>query len=140
MWETEREPTHFIKRQVNKNVKKAQKEGTINKKEAKYLIPEAPKISIINQVPKIHKDAKTPPERPIIGGVESIFSGVGEYLDHYLQPLAQKYPSYIKDSRDLINQINKSLQIGHGLWVIVILESPRPSQAQLSCRRMLIIC
>lgn len=87
-------------------MKKTQREGILNKKEACYLIPDAPKIPIIYQVPKIQKDEKNLPGRP--SGIHSVFSRIGEYLNHFLQPIAQSNPSYVKDSEDLINKIKIS--------------------------------
>lgn len=35
-----------------------------------------------------------PPSRPIISGIDSLFSRIG------VQPLAQQYPAYSRDSRE----------------------------------------
>lgn len=83
-------------------IKEAQENGILKKKEAKYLIPEAPRVPIIYQLPKIHKNINNPPGRTIVSGVDSLFSRMGEYLDCFLQPFVQKCPAYLKDSKDLI--------------------------------------
>lgn len=72
--------------------------GILNKKEVRYLIPEAAKTSVIYYDPKIHKNQEKPPGRHIISEIESLFSRLGEYLDHFLQPLVPEGRSYLKDS------------------------------------------
>lgn len=61
-----------------------------------------PRVPVIYQLPKIHKNPSKPPRRPIVSGVDSLFARIGEYLDSFFQPLAQSCPAYLKDSRDLI--------------------------------------
>lgn len=38
-----------------------------------------------------------------MSGVDSLFSRLGEYIDHYLQPLAQKCSSHLRESKQLNN-------------------------------------
>lgn len=75
----------------------------MTKKEARYLVPEAPRLPVIYQLPKIHKNKHCPPGRPILSGIDSILSRVWEYLDYFLQPIVQKSPSYLSDSKHLMN-------------------------------------
>lgn len=85
-----------LKRNPNKELKKKFKEflnhgiadHVINKKEGIYMLPKAPRIPVIYQVPKVHKNKIKPPGRPIISGINSVHSRLGEYLDVFLQPLA----------------------------------------------------
>lgn len=65
-------------------------------------------------LPKIHKDPKTwtvpfqvPPGRPIVSdcGSETYFTA--EYLEHFLNPISIKHPSYIKDTYDFIKLVNE---------------------------------
>lgn len=79
----------------------------MNKKEARYLIPDAPRIPVIYQIPKIYKSRFKPPGRPIVSGIDSLFSRLGEYLDFFLKPLSQEFPVYLKDSKELINLLKK---------------------------------
>lgn len=60
-------------------------------------------MPVIYQEPKVHKNQTDPPGRGIVSGVDSLFSRMGEYIDHYLQPLAQQFPSYLRDRKQLIN-------------------------------------
>lgn len=95
----------------------------LNKKEAKYLLPKVPKIQVIYYIPKIHKKGQTPPGRPIVSGIYSLYSRLGEYIDIFLQPIAMKGKAYFKDSRDLIN-MTKAMTVGdHTLLITVDAES-----------------
>lgn len=59
-------------------------------------------------IPKLHKDPKCPPGRPIISRVNSIICNLSHYLDIYLQEYVRKLPSFIKDSEDLIRELDKA--------------------------------
>lgn len=91
----------------------------INKKEGRYILPEAPKVPVIYQVPKVHKNKTRPPGRLIISGIGSVHSRLGEYLDVFLQPLAGRGQAFIKDSKDIIN-ILKMIHIDDSAILITI--------------------
>lgn len=76
-------------------------------KEDKYLVPDTCRVPVIYTVPKLHKDQVKPPGRPIINGIQSINSRLGEYVDNYLQPLVLKTPAYLKDMKHLIQELKK---------------------------------
>lgn len=61
-------------------------------------MPEALRLPVIYQVPKIHKNQTNLPGRPIVSGVDFLY-----FQDCYLQPLAQRYSSYLTDNKELIN-------------------------------------
>lgn len=81
------------------------------------------KTTITYQVPKNHKNLNKAPGRPIINGVDSLFSRVGEYLDLYLQPTAQQIPLYTKDSRALINHIKNIPLNEHSILASIYVDS-----------------
>ena len=53
-------------------------------------------------LPKIHKDlwpdVEMPPGRPIVNDVNSVSRPCASLIEHFLAPLAQQAPSYIRDS------------------------------------------
>ena len=68
-------------------------------------------------LPKIHKDPekwtvpfKIPPGRPIVSDCGSETYQTEEFIDHFLNPLSIKHPSYIKDTYHFIGII-KQLKI-----------------------------
>lgn len=55
----------------------------------------------------MHKDKENPPGRPILSGIDSLYSRLGEYLDTYFQPLATKGQAFVIDSRDIISLLQE---------------------------------
>lgn len=89
------------------------KDNFITKDQFHYLSgPKDIKTRVFYLLPKIHK-AKTkwpqpdkmPEGRPIVSDVNSETYRVTEIIDHYLNPLASKHESYIKNTYDFINNI-----------------------------------
>ena len=61
-------------------------------------------------LPKIHKKFdRFPPLRPICSGFNSCTSKLSEFVDTFLKPLAQLSPSYIKDTSDFVQKIEKDV-------------------------------
>lgn len=90
-------------------VEKGKNMGILNPKEAEYLVSNlvsnSTKTPVIYYTPKIHKRLEKPPGRPIISGIN--FSRLGEYLDKYLKPMVQEGKSYLRDSLQLIQELQK---------------------------------
>lgn len=72
------------------------------------LIPSVFKIPIIYSRPKIHKANKQSSGQPIINGIESLTVRLGEYIDHVLQPLVQNTQAYLKNTKHIIQLIQKT--------------------------------
>lgn len=72
---------------------------------------------MIYYLPKIYKHPTCPPCRPIVSGIDSVTSRVGRYIDFFLQPVVMKIPSYIKDSRHVINLLAEHTP-RPGLWMV----------------------
>jgi len=92
-----------------------QKSGYISKKQAKYLGPDfqaqTRKLYIL---PKIHKPhntwphARMPPDRPIVSDVGSESYAISEYIDYFLKPIANRHPSYLKNTQDFLSKISET--------------------------------
>ena len=54
--------------------------------------------------PKILKENN--PGRPVINSINCHTSEISCFVDHHLQPLVKKTPSYIKDINNFVNKIN----------------------------------
>lgn len=113
----------------------------LDNKEAQYLIPREPCTPVLYIVPKIHKNKDKPPGRPIINGIGSLYSRVGEYLDIYLQPLVIRGRSYLKDSRELIKSLSTIEVTDATLMVTVDIESLytniKPNDATVAVKQAL---
>ena len=68
--------------------------------------PSPPKIPIFYTLTKIHKPK--PVGRPIISGCEGPTERISSFVDRLLQPIAQRQKSYIKDSIDFINFVERT--------------------------------
>ena len=62
-----------------------------------------PRTPIFYMLPKIHKPDN--PGRPIISGCNSPSANLSVFLDHYLKPIVQHLPSYIKDTDDFLKTV-----------------------------------
>jgi len=71
-----------------------------------YQTPNPPRILIFYTLTKIHKP--TPVGRPIISGCDGPTEKLSSFIDKLLQPIAQKQQSYIKDTTDFINFLEKT--------------------------------
>ena len=65
-----------------------------------------PRIPIFYTLIKIHKP--NPVGRPIISGCEGPTERLSFFVDKLLQPIAQKQKSYLKDTTDFVNFIEKT--------------------------------
>lgn len=85
-----------------------------------------PRIRQFYLLPKIHKEPSTwsiphsvPPGRPIVSDCDSESYRITEYIEHFLNPISIRHPSYIKDSYDFINKI-KDLQLPQSAFLFTI--------------------
>lgn len=82
--------------------------GILIDEEEKCLVPKAPCVPTIYYLPKIHKNAEKLPGRPIVSGIDSVISRVGEEIDYFLEAIVTKNESYFKDSGELIKILNSN--------------------------------
>ena len=70
------------------------------------LTQNPPRIPIFYTLTKVHKP--NPVGRPIISGCEGPTERISSFLDYLLQPIAKAQKSYLKDTTDFINFIEKT--------------------------------
>ena len=70
------------------------------------LTPDPPRIPVFYTLTKTHKP--TPVGRPIISGCDGRTERISAFVDHLIQPIAQKQASYLKDTTDFLNVIEKT--------------------------------
>ena len=66
----------------------------------------APRIPVFYTLTKIQKP--TPVGRPIISGCDAPTERISAFVDHLIQPIAQKQASYLKDTTDFLSFIEKT--------------------------------
>ena len=78
----------------------------ISKSEFLFLLPpDTPKPRCFSVLPKIHKPhqpGQMPPGRPIVADVKTNSSATAKFIEFFLNPLAKKLPSHVRDSFHLI--------------------------------------
>ncbi|XP_075709805.1 uncharacterized protein LOC142743193 [Rhinoderma darwinii] len=80
--------------------------GLLSKKEKQFLSVSFPNTTFLYHLPKIHKSVSSPPGRPIISGIGSLTSNLSHFIDLHLQPFVLELPSFLKDSSQLIRDLN----------------------------------
>lgn len=78
-----------------------------NPKEKRYLNPSTCRIPVIYTLPKIHRNPLIPSACPIINGIGSVTSRLGEYLDKFLQPNVRATKAYLKDTTDILQSLDE---------------------------------
>ncbi|XP_040212329.1 uncharacterized protein LOC120943214 [Rana temporaria] len=96
------DPMVMYKNELHSLVEVGKGKGVLTSKEASYLDPFYCRTPIIYFLPKLHKDAERPPGRPIVNGIDSVSSRLGQYLDVFLQPLVCRLPAYLRDTKQII--------------------------------------
>lgn len=101
----EQDPTNSLMKLLQQILQRAVDMGWISTGTKAYLTEDNPKRPRIYMMPKIHKDLKDPPMRPIVTGCGTIFEPLGRYIDTFLQPFVQKWKSYVKDTTDFLRKL-----------------------------------
>ena len=95
-------------KKVHQLIQSLLQEGHIVDMTAKWLslMPDPPRIPVVYTLTKIRK--LTPVGRPIISGCDGPTERISAFVDHLIQPIAQKQASYLKDTTDFLNFIEKT--------------------------------
>ena len=81
-------------------------------------VPKEVKPARFYLLPKIHK--KNNPGRPVVASTNCHTTKISKYVDHYIQPLAQKVRSYIRDTTDLLNKIKNIGRIPENALLVTL--------------------
>jgi len=95
-------------KKVHRLIRSLLQEGHIDEMTAKWLslTPDPPRIPMFHTLTKIQKP--TPVGRPIISGCDGPAERISSFVDHLLQPIAQRQASHLKDTADFLNFIEKT--------------------------------
>ncbi|PIO25998.1 hypothetical protein AB205_0190500, partial [Aquarana catesbeiana] len=99
--------TYLVSTQLSALVEWGYSMEALNGKEKNCLVPRSCRIPIIYTLPKIHKDVRVPPARPIVNGIGSGKARLGEFLDKSLQPSVKATRAYLKDTTDLLRSLQE---------------------------------
>ena len=86
----------------------------------KYFLVKDPKFARFYLLPKIHKRLRNVPGIPVISDCEFYTENISSFLDHHLQPIAQKVNSFIKDTNHFLRKIKSLGQLPEGAILCTI--------------------
>ena len=69
------------------------------------MVNSNPKAGRFYLLPKIHK--RGCPDKPVISGCGTCTERISDFIDYHIKPLAPRIPSYIKDTKHFLQELNK---------------------------------
>ena len=94
--------------------------GDLRNDTLNYFLVKDPKIARFYFLPKIHKRLRNVPGIPVISNCRLYTENNSSFLDHHLQPIAQKVNSFIKDTNHFLRKINSLGQLPEGAILCTI--------------------
>ena len=95
-------------------LEKIRMRGELSNNTLKYFLVKDPKFARFYLLPKIHKRLHNFPGRPVTSNCGLYTGNMSLFLDHYLQPIAQKVNSVIKDTNNFSRKIKSFGQLPEG--------------------------
>ena len=83
-----------------------------------YLLNKECWTPILYLLPKIHKGINPPPSRPIISAVSIHTEKLSKFVDHFLNPCAQKVRSYLRDTIHLQTSLEDFRDLPADTWLV----------------------
>ena len=91
---------------VNRELDKHCRLKWIPKEVHSWIYTPNPRSANFYILPKIHKSIDKPPGRPILSANGHPTERISAYLDHFLNPIMQELPTFIKDTGHLIQLLS----------------------------------
>ena len=110
-------PPHTIG-EYSQEAGRAGQDDVIDDKTAKYFKENSPKPGHFYTIPKIHKQGH--PGHLIVSSNSYPTERISQFVDHHLQPLVTKLPSYIKDTTHIFNKLNNICQLPNGVLLVTL--------------------
>uniref|UniRef100_A0A8C5QZ70 Reverse transcriptase domain-containing protein n=1 Tax=Leptobrachium leishanense TaxID=445787 RepID=A0A8C5QZ70_9ANUR len=111
------DPTMEMKEKFDEFLDRGYALGVINNNEYKYMKISHPRRPVFYHLPKIHKNSTKPPGRTIVSGIDSMSSRLSEYIDLLLQPYVNKTASHLKDTLNILQDLEKTQWKEHYILV-----------------------
>ncbi|CAJ0934348.1 unnamed protein product [Ranitomeya imitator] len=81
------------------------------------LLPDFPVVPTFYILPKVHKDPRCPPGRPIVSGIGGLCEPACRFVDFYLQRCVESLPSFVKDTTDVLRRFD-GLTLEDDMWLV----------------------
>ena len=102
--EVQNDPSTLINT-IMRALEKIRIRGDLSNDTLNYFLVKDPKFARFYLLPKIHKRLNNVPGRPVISNCGFYTENISSFLDHQLQPMAQKMNSFIKDTNHFLRKI-----------------------------------
>lgn len=115
--ETKTDKTKQLYDDIDSFILQMRSEGRITDTVANFIQPTSPpRTSLFYFLPKIHKPNNPP--RPIISGIDSPTDQCSKFLTLILQPIAEAQPSYLRDTKHLLQIIRDNPTINQDTYLV----------------------
>ena len=79
--------------------------GEITQKVKTDLSVNKPRTAQLYLLPKIQKNVRPVPGRPIVSANDSETERISAFVDHFLAPIVRQSRSYLRDTSDFLNKL-----------------------------------
>ena len=117
--EVQNDPSTLINT-IMRALEKIRIRGDLSNDTLNYFLVKDPKFARFYLLPKIHKRLHNVPGRPVISNCGFYTENISSFLDHHLQPIAQKVNSFIKDTNHFLRKIKSLGQLPEGAILCTI--------------------
>ena len=117
--EVQNDPSTLINT-VIRALEKIRIRGDLSNDTLNYFLTKDPKFARFYLLPKIHKRLHNVPGRPVISNYGFYTENISSFLEHHLQPIAQKVNSCIKDINHFLRKIKSLDQLPEGAILCTI--------------------
>ena len=103
-------------RELSRMMKEGVDKGFISEKDGQAAMPAEPTAGRLYGLPKDHKPVRPetglPPLREVVSCSGSNLEGPGKIVDHFLQPVDEQVPTFIRDTPHLLRMIEELNALG----------------------------
>ena len=103
-----------------RTLEKNRTRGDFSNDSLKYFLVKDPKFARFYLFSKIHKRLHNVPGRHVISNCGFYTGNMSSFLDHHLQPIAQKVNSFMKDTNHFLQKIKSLGQLLEGAILCTI--------------------
>jgi len=107
-------------KEVNDLVEDTYQNDEIDETVKDYLIERNIKTARFYMLPKIHKNIRPPPGRPVVAGIASPTEKISQFVDHFLNPCSIKIRSYVKDTNHFLDTLDSLGEVKAGTLLVTM--------------------
>ena len=101
-------------------MEEAYQNGEIHESVKKYLTDNTCKTPYLYLLPKIHKQVRPPPGRPVVSGNGGPTEKISKFVDHFLNPTVKEIKSYVKDTTHFVKLVEELGELPNPCWLVTL--------------------